>query len=436
MKLIYSLLMFVVFLHANTIENTDLNNSVSSKVEKVIVEVSDTIKTVSQIDEADNMFQFLLFKMNEGFKSIGLYFDFFHLDTAKMLLIIIFLSLSWVLRYIISNVIEWKFSKNLKKEEDLVFRLVESVKIPMLWFLIVFSIHWSVKVLYYPYNISNNIESVFNTIQLFMGVWLFWNGLTNYSDIILKNKNKFKVEEIELIIITLKILLILISSIITIYTYWPDILKYVGGAGLVMGILMKDSFASYLAAFKLVTEKDFSIGDWISFSKGEGTIYKIGLFYTKVRAFNQSMILVPNSELIRDSVINYNTRIVRRIKFDFYLPINLSSAKISLILEEIRKMIKNHDGISSETSLSNDKKLNEERKLEFGFSDTLFVHLVNVEHGNKINVYAFTKKDEWKFQRDTKESIILEIKKILEEHSCSMIIEAKYLQNPFVDQNK
>jgi hypothetical protein len=46
-------------------------------------------------------------------------------------------------------------------------------------------------------------------------------------------------------------------------------------------------------------------------------------------------------------------------------------------------------------------------------------------------VYAYTTKNDWKFQLDTQEDVILNIKEILEKYNCSLIIEAKYLQNPY-----
>jgi MscS family membrane protein len=198
---------------------------------------------------------------------------------------------------------------------------------------------------------------------------------------------------------------------------------------------MKDSVASYFTTFKLVIDDDFSVGDWIKTPKIEGYIDSIGLFYTKVRAFDNGLVLVPNSELIKDSTINYDRRTNRRIKFFFYLPINMSANKIESILVDIKSMLEKHPSIASNKTLSSDKKMDVIRKRKHGFSDTLLVNLVNVEHGHKVMIYAFTTKNDWKFQLDTKQEVILEIKRILEGYGCSLIIEAKYLQNPF-DRNE
>ena len=429
MKKILLILIFAVsFLGAVELVSVDSNDTVQT----VISDVKDTIVIAASTGDADSAFLYLLFKMNEYFKIKDLFFEFYELNSAKLALILLILGSSWVLRTLISKIIELFFKFYKKESEDLVFKLVESVRKPFLWFLIVWSIYWSIKLYLYPELPTKELQSFFSTVHLFTGGWLFWNILNNYKDIVIAKQNRrLKVEEVELITISLKILLITTISLITIYMYWPETLKYIGGAGVVIGLVMKDSVASYFAAFKLVTDDDISVGDWIKTSKTEGFIDSIGLFYTKVRAFDNGLVLVPNSELIKDSTINYDRRSNRRVKFYFYLPINMSSKKIRAILDDIRKMIQNHESIASNKKLSSDKRKDTIQKRKYGYSDTLLVNLVDVEHGHKVMVYAYTTKNDWKFQLDTKEDVILKIKEILEKYGCSLIIEAKYLQNPY-----
>jgi len=415
----------------------DNNSTVVEKVEQAVVEVKETVKTAVETGDADTAFLFLLFKMNEYFKAKGFYFEFYELNTAKLVLILLILGSSWLLRILISRFIEFIFKLYKKESEDLVFKLVESVKLPFLWFLIFWSIYWSIKVYLYPVLPSDKLDSTFNTIHLFTGGWLVWNLLTNFNNIIVENKRrKLKVEEVGLITISLKILLVVTISLITVYMYWPDTLKYIGGAGVAIGFIMKDSVASYFAAFKIVTEHDIGVGDWVKTSKTEGYIDSIGLFYTKIRAFDNGLVLVPNSELLKDLTINYDRRLNRRVKFFFYLPINMSSDRLVQILIDIKKMVRNHKNVASNLKLSDNKELNVIRKRKYGLSDSIIVNLVNVEHGHKIMVYCYTTKNDWQFQLDTTELLMIETKRILEGYGCSLIIEAKYLQNPFDDNEK
>ena len=439
MKNIVIILFFVVsILGASTVidanssikteNNTTITNTVVKKVEKVTKEVTDTLKVATSVGDTDTAFQYILYKLNEFFKSHNLYFEIFKLDSAKLILILIILGSSWFLRFLISKIIEFIFRFYKKESEDLIFKLVDSVKVPFLWFLIFFSIYWSIKVYVYPEILNKELVAAFSTIHLFTGAWLIWNILENYKNIVIAKKNRrLKVEEVELITISLKILLIAIVFLITIYMYWPETLKYISIGSFAVAYAMKDSVASYFAAFKLVTDLDFSIGDWIKIADVNGDIISIGLFYTKVRDFENGLVLVPNSELIKNPVINYSRRQNRRVKFFFYLPINIESNKIQVILDEVRNIVRNHPDIM----FTKNNKFDSRKKMRIGQSDTQLVNLVDVEHGNKIMIYCYTTKNDWKQQLYARQDIILKIKKILEKHNCSMIIEAKYLQDPF-----
>ena len=154
MRILFILFFVVSFLGAtvgvdsnsnSTIQNIDSNITVTEKVEKVAEKVADTIKVATSTGDTDTAFQYLLYKLNEFFKSQNLYFEIFKIDSAKLILILIILGSSWFLRYLISKIIELIFKFYKKESEDLVFRLVESVKIPFLWFLIFWSIYWSIE---------------------------------------------------------------------------------------------------------------------------------------------------------------------------------------------------------------------------------------------------------------------------------------------------
>jgi MscS family membrane protein len=429
------ILIFVLILFTNLFSgNINENNITTSGM--VLEEVSDTLKVVSNIHEADSIFLYLLFKMNEGFKAVDFYFEFYGLDSAKLFLILIILGSSWLIRYLISKSIELFYKFFEKESEDLVYKLVESIKNPFLWFLIFLSIYWSVKVYYYPDQPLHSITSIFNTIHLLTFAWLVWNGISNFKVIYESNeKRKMKIEMVSLIVYTLKIFIIITVATITFYKFFPGTLAFMGGAGVGFAFLMKDSASDYISTVKLVFEKSFSVGDWIKIANYQGTIDSIDNWNVKIRAFDLALIVIPSSKIVKDVYINYGRRLSRRIKFDFYLPINMKVANIRLILNEIEYMLHCHIGISKELVLSENKKRNEILKRKHGLSDTIFVHLLDVQHGNKVNIYAFVNKDIWKFQRDVQQDVIFKIKEILEFHGCSMIIEAKYLQNPFEEKN-
>ena len=445
MKKILLILVFVVsFLGAtdlvkgdsnNTIQTVDTNSTVIKKVENAVIEVKETLIIAASTGDTDSAFQFLLFKMNDFFKNYNLYFNILEFDTAKTVLIFIILISSKFLRFLISRGIEFIFKFYKKESENLVYNLVESVKGYFLWFLIFWSIYWSVKVYFYPEMPGENIKALFNTIHLLTFALLLWNLISNFKVIYVDSKKRtIRIEMVSLIVYTLKIIIIVFVATITFYKFFPGTLAFLGGAGVGLAFLMKDSTSDYVSTVKIVFEKAFSVGDWVKIEGYEGTVDSIDLWNIKIRSFNLSLIVIPTSKVVKGIYENFGRRLARSIKFDFYLPINMNVSKIKLILVDINKMLLNHEGISKKVVLSDDPEENEILKRRQGLSDTIFAHLLDVQHGNRINIYAFTNKDDWGFQRDIQQDIIFKIKEILEEYDCYMTIEAKYLQNPFEEK--
>lgn len=60
-----------------------------------------------------------------------------------------------------------------------------------------------------------------------------------------------------------------------------------------------------IAGFVIMTDLPFRVGDRISLSSGEiGDVYEIGLRSTKVRTFDNTLLIVPNAEIIKEKVVN------------------------------------------------------------------------------------------------------------------------------------
>jgi small-conductance mechanosensitive channel len=79
-----------------------------------------------------------------------------------------------------------------------------------------------------------------------------------------------------------------------------------GVGSLAVGLAAQDTIANVIAGFLIMLDKPFRIGDRIEFSDGTiGDVVDIGLRSTKIKNFDNNVIIVPNKNLVNERLVNY-----------------------------------------------------------------------------------------------------------------------------------
>lgn len=158
-----------------------------------------------------------------------------------------------------------------------------------------------------------------------------------------------------IVVRVLKILLVILASLITMQAFNINITGIValGGAGtIVLGIAAKELLANLFGGMMIFMDRQFMVGDSIKSPNQdiEGIVEYIGWRLTRVRTLDSSLLYVPNSVFLTISVENSSRRNSRRIKEIIRLKYQ-DLSKINLVLEDISKMLKNHQGINSNNKI-------------------------------------------------------------------------------------
>ena len=92
-----------------------------------------------------------------------------------------------------------------------------------------------------------------------------------------------------------------------------------GITGLALALAAKDSVSNIFGAVSILVDQPFNVGDWIIVDGVEGEVVNIGLRTTLIRTSADTMITVPNSNMVNSPVENFSKRRFRRItpKFEF-----------------------------------------------------------------------------------------------------------------------
>lgn len=104
--------------------------------------------------------------------------------------------------------------------------------------------------------------------------------------------------------------LFVIFGIIIIIRSWGfnigSLLAGVGIAGMILGLALKDSLANIFGGISIVLDKSMKVGDKVKLESGEvGVVHDIGLRSSKIRSYNNEIIVLPNNKLANSRITNY-----------------------------------------------------------------------------------------------------------------------------------
>ncbi|MGK0476014.1 MAG: small conductance mechanosensitive channel [Oleispira sp.] len=100
----------------------------------------------------------------------------------------------------------------------------------------------------------------------------------------------------------------------------------IGAAGLAIGLALQGSLSNFASGVLMIIFRPFKIGDYVEAGGKSGTVEDIQIFCTQLKTPDNKVVIIPNSAIMDDSIVNYSTKEIRRVdlkigvSYDAYLP--------------------------------------------------------------------------------------------------------------------
>ena len=91
----------------------------------------------------------------------------------------------------------------------------------------------------------------------------------------------------------------------------------IGIAGIVAGFAARDSLENFIAGVTVLVDKPFGVGDYIKVDDQYGQVDEITLRSTRLRTVRNRIMVLPNTEVIKEKVMNHTKRNVLRLDIPF-----------------------------------------------------------------------------------------------------------------------
>ncbi len=198
---------------------------------------------------------------------------------------------------------------------------------------------------------------------------------------------------------TLRFFIIFVGAVFIADSMGFDLTSLIAGlgiSGLALALAAKDSISNFFGAITVLLDRPFKVGDWIVVGSAEGEVIEINLRTTLIRTSADTIITMPNANLVNSPVENWGKRRWRRWQTQLHLDINADGDAVNSFCERVLEGIRN-----------NPKTLKEEAS----FCQVSMISATSLD----IDVNLYWDVSGGVEEREERAKLIIEIKNIAED---------------------
>ena len=174
--------------------------------------------------------------------------------------------------------------------------------------------------------INLRLDEVVDHVFLFLFIVFLTQVITHFFDFIYYlrigkaqlEKNQSRLQLLPLIKEMSKLLMWALSAFVIMGSVFhvnvPALITGLGIGGVAIALAGKETVENFFAAFTILSDKPFNVGETIKLGDVEGVVERIGFRSTRLRNVDGFAYIVPNQNLVSQNLINLSMRDTRGMK--------------------------------------------------------------------------------------------------------------------------
>ncbi|MBQ4067177.1 MAG: mechanosensitive ion channel [Clostridia bacterium] len=106
----------------------------------------------------------------------------------------------------------------------------------------------------------------------------------------------------------------------------------VASAGVAIGLALQGGLSNIASGIMILIFRPFSVGDFIENAGQSGTVDSIGIFHTTLATVDNKKVVIPNSILTSQTLINYSAEKTRRVDLEYTAAYECDTDKVKAVL--------------------------------------------------------------------------------------------------------
>ena len=118
-----------------------------------------------------------------------------------------------------------------------------------------------------------------------------------------------------------------------------------GVGGIAVALAVQNILGDLFASLAIALDKPFEVGDAITVNGVTGTVERVGLKTTRIRALGGEQIVMSNADLLKSAVSNYKRQQQRRVVFKFAVSLETTASQARAIPDLVREVIETREDV-------------------------------------------------------------------------------------------
>jgi small conductance mechanosensitive channel len=128
---------------------------------------------------------------------------------------------------------------------------------------------------------------------------------------------------------------VVIAALNSLGVQTASFIAVIGAAGLAIGFALQGSLSNFASGVMLIIFRPFKSGDYVEAGGSAGVVEEIHIFNTIMKTPDNKLVIIPNSKITSDNIVNYSAREERRVDLVFGIGYNDDIKLAKETLEQI-----------------------------------------------------------------------------------------------------
>lgn len=235
-------------------------------------------------------------------------------DIASLLTALVVLAVFFALAKIASFLFSQVFTKTKGAKKDVDNEIVKALNMLIFYSVILLGVYESFTYIAIFTQFSGEFSKIIKSAAIIVWMFAFSNLV---SSLVMRFGHKFgqkasssDEEFLPLFRKVSKILIYFVGIMIMLRIWNLDITPFLASAGIagfIVAFAAQDTISHLFGGVSIYFDKPFKVGDRVQLESGEiGDVLEIGIRSTRIKTFDETVVIMPNSKIANSKIINYN----------------------------------------------------------------------------------------------------------------------------------